>query len=190
MKLYVQHGQVFFDYTDLEDVNAGLDRKAIDYRRFMRETDYCLSATETPNVASLAYTPWTGATEYGNACELRRLLGLLEVRAKCNNIEVDNSFTALYNATVNRCAELRAIEVEKEQKQQEQAKWQSLCKYGCGNCENLKYACDLPICKCTGKPLEEKNKPEYKFGALQLFNLVPFPSGDCPFSSASKAVTA
>lgn len=179
MKLYAESGTVYFDYTDV-DLNAQ-EKKTYDYRRFMRETS-CWNDTDTPQLSSLAWQPWSLASAYSNARDLSWLLCILDGQALCNGVEVDKSFKALRNAIEKQCEELHAIEVAKEEVRKAEAKWQSLCKYGCDRCENKRRCGDDYFCKASGDMLPEMNVPGPCGTVFQLFNYRAFPTENCPFN--------
>ena len=179
MKLYAESGTVYFDYTDV-DLKAE-EKKTYDYRRFMRETS-CWNETGTPQLACLDYKPWSWASEYDNVTDLSWLLCICDGRALCNNIPVDDSFKAFRKATEKRCEELCSVEVAKEERREAEAKWQSLCKYGCGRCKHRKRCGDDYFCKASGDMLPEKNVPGPNGRVFQLFNYTAFPTENCPFN--------
>lgn len=186
IKLTVKGNQVIIDFTS---VNMQANIQDEDYsaaqrvRKFLRETACEWQNTETPQVKKMAYQPYVWATEYGNAREFKRLITSCECKAMFYSLEITTEFEELLAATEKRCQELRQAEIDKENALARKAEWESKCKYGCGKCKNLCYKVDLPVCKCTGKTLEERNEPVYNRGVLQLFNLVPYPSEGCPFSA-------
>lgn len=184
MKLYAENGTVYFDYTDV-DTEAGLDGKAIDYRRFMRETMFW-DDTELKQVVRLAYHPFEGATEYGNEQKLSGMLGKCRVQAKYNSIEIDESFTEFIEQNRKRCEELRAVEVAKEEAARAKREWEDKCKYGCGRCEYKRRCEDDYVCAASGDILPEENKP-CDYGKVHyLFNSVAFPTDSCPFNIDKK----
>lgn len=186
IKLTVINNQVIIDYSN---VNMQANIQDEDYsaaqrvRKFLLETSCRWNNTETPQVKKMAYEPWSGVTEYGNAREFRRLITCCECKAMFYGVEITAEFEELLAATEKRCQELRQAEIDKEKAKERKAEWESKCQYGCGKCKNLCYNVDLPFCKCTGKTLEERNEPIYNRGVLQLFKLVPFPSEGCPYSA-------
>ena len=179
MKLYAENGTVFFYYTDV-DINAQ-EQKAYDYRRFMRETS-CWKETDAPQIVSLAFNPFSWSTPYGNMQQFKSLLSFCEVKAKYHSVEISDSFTELLKSTEKQCEELRAVEVAKEEARKAEAKWQSLCKYGCDRCENKRRCGDDYFCNASGDMLPEKNVPGPSGRVFQLFNYTAFPTENCPFN--------
>lgn len=179
MKLYAENGQVYFDYTDV-DTKAEAKR-TYDYRRFMRETS-CWNETDTPQIVSLAYKPYSWSTPYGNIQQFKSLLSFCEVHAKYNSVEIEESFKELLKSTEKQCKELRAIEEKKEEQLKAEAKWQNLCKYGCDRCEHKRRCGDDYFCNASGDMLPEKNVPGPGGRVFQLFNYTAFPTENCPYN--------
>lgn len=179
MKLYAESESVYFDYTDV-DLNAQ-EKKTYDYRRFMRETN-CWKETDTPQIVSLAFNPFSWSTPYGNMQQFKSLLGFCKVQAKIYDIDIDESFNKLLEATEKQCKELRAVEVAKEEARKAEAKWQSLCKYGCDRCEHKRRCGDDYFCNASGDLLPVKNVPGPSGRVFQLFNYTAFPTENCPFN--------
>lgn len=121
------------------------------------------------------------ATVY-NAKRLEEILRY----AKRYDVETDETVETFNRDLQAKAAEIKARRIAESEYKKQCEQWERLCKSGCGLCQNLAYDIDLPICKQTGQILEEKNVQKYIGGVLHLFNLEPFPSGDCPFNINKK----
>ena len=186
MKLTVIDKEVIFDYSDINTsslINSPDYLKKAQAREFLLRTACDWEPTMKSQVVRMLHSDMDWATPYGNAKQLKFLLNNCEVNAMyLKAIEIAPEFEAYLIETEKRCKALLEIEIVKEKARERQAKWESICKYGCGNCKNLCYYIDQPICNKTGKELKEMSSPVYSGKTLILFNLVPIPAQDCPFA--------
>lgn len=116
MKLYIENGELMFDYSDV-DVNANLDKKTSRYRQFLRDTP-CSWQSAGAQVKRMAYEPYGAeVTEYGEARHYEHVLSSCYYLAKRTEfIEVFKDVEELIAKTVLRCKQLYEAEVAKEQR--------------------------------------------------------------------------
>lgn len=186
MKLYIENGEVLFDFRDV-DTKAALDKKASIYRDFLRGTVCSWEYTDKFKVMRMAYEPTNWLSEYGNLKRFESFLKSCFYNAKfLELIEISPAFEELLKTTEVRIKELYDIEVAKEKAKEEElkkiAEWEYLCKNGCGNCKNCYRWNDDHLCKITGNILPEKNVPGIQGKLYLLFNYKPFPTDNCPFN--------
>lgn len=188
MFLTIINNEVIFDFSEINTSTLITNpdyHKASQAREFLRNTSCTWEPTESPQIFRMVYEPIDWATPYGSAKKLKFLLSNCEVNATyLNAIEITPEFELYLIETEKRCQELLEIEIAKEKEIERQAKWENLCKYGCGNCKNLCYTIDIPVCKKTGEVLREINSPIYSGNVLNLFNLIPIPSNNCDYKDS------
>ena len=182
MKLYVQDGEIFFDYTDV-DINARLNDAESQSRHFLYETNCGWVETKRKQLVKMYFEPYSWATEYGNARSYENLLKNCYYTAKkFPLIEIAPEVSELLVSAAKHCYELHKIEEVKEQQRRANEKWQELCKYGCSNCHNKVRKGDDYFCGATGELLPEKNQPK-DFGRVHYpFNNEAFPTENCPYN--------
>lgn len=115
-------------------------------------------------------------------CRLNQVLSW----ARTSDIAVDESVLEICKTLKLKADEKNNRRRAAEEEIKKKVLWERLSKSGCGSCPNLKYHIDSPICAKTGDELEEKNQPKYIGNTLHLFNLVPFPSVNCPLNINKK----
>lgn len=180
MKVYVENGEVYFDYQGV-DTQSGRDIRGSKARRFLLDTRCSWEKTSVPQVLKMEYKPYSFTTEYDQVKQFESYLKSCLAEAHVNDIELSEDFKELCVATARRCKELYEIEVTKEQARKAKSEWQRLCENGCSGCPNKARWNDDFVCKASGDTLEEKNIPGSVYGQHVLFNYVPFPSDKCPY---------
>ena len=182
MKLYLENGELMFDYSDV-DVNANMDKMASRYRQFLRESP-CEWEPAGQSLMRWKYEPYGAwASEYGEAKHYEHILsGCYYLAKRLEFVEVSKEVEELMQKTAVRCKELYEAEVAKEQERERTAKWDELCKNGCTGCKNLCRCNDDYFCTASGDLLPEENKPGIVRGEHHLFNYVAFPTENCAFN--------
>ena len=101
--------------------------------------------------------------------------------AERHGVEVEKEvydFRDRLGKTVERLkAEAAAREVSAKKK----AEWEYRCAHGCEGCRNLCYDGDVPLCKKSGRVLEEKNTVKWSDDKRTAypFSLTPIPDKNC-----------
>lgn len=189
MKLYIENGEVIFDFSDVKDAE---DEKDSVRKKFLRDTSCNWIYTNKWNVMRMDYEPQSWVTEYGNERQLEHFLSSCIYEAKnLGYIEVSPTVEKLLQKTAVRCKELYDAELAKEKERERHAEWELLCKSGCSGCKNLCRCGDDYFCVSSKEMLPKKNVPGVSRGRYVLFDYKPFPTDSCPFNvnqSNSKGV--
>ncbi len=181
MKLYLEDGEVYFDYSEV-DMKAALDNGTTQARRFLLETECGWDKTLRPQVVRMTHDYQEWQSEYGNACRQRYLVGNCYYTALNKSlVEVSDEIKSYMDELDEECARLKEIEWKKTEERERAEKWKSICKKGCKDCEHCVRRGDDFICRDSGVDLETKNVPRFKNGVYQLFNYEPFPTGGCKY---------
>ncbi len=181
MKLYIEDGEVLFDYSDVDFEARGLDET--EYIRFKRETRCEWTKTLRERVVRMKYTTSPLYSDYDKAYERKELVSNCYYTAlRHDYIEISKDFKAYMQELDERYEALRGIEIEKENLRKAEEQWQLLCEHGCGRCKNKQRWGDDFMCAATSDFLPEVNVPKNIGKVHYLFNYEAFPTDNCPFN--------
>ena len=186
MKLYIKDDEVLFDYSDV-DTQAKLDKGAIVYRHFIRESGCEWESTLRPKLKRMVFEHCSSNEPYIDASRRSLLAHRAYYTAVwLSIIEISDDFKPFLDRLDARCEEFQREMIAKEKERERKRHWQWVCNHGCGQCSNLRRWNDDYVCMASRDFLPEKNVPGNAYGQHLLFNYVPFPTENCPLNTDKK----